>query len=110
MVGFLYEIDRVHLPPRTPVHLIPIRVAMVCEKTDLNIFQLQHKGNSSSFVMETALAAKVLHRKVPAEEYSYQKHLESFWAINSSAVNSLKNDSSFTKNVGPCSSDLVCKL
>lgn len=31
-VGFLYEIDHVHLPPRTPFHLSSIRVAMVIEK------------------------------------------------------------------------------
>lgn len=69
-----------------------------------------HPALDEKFVMETALAAKVLHRKVPAQEYSDQKHLESFWVINSSAVNSLKNDSSFTENKGPCLSDLECKF
>ncbi|KAL2527023.1 Protein DYAD [Abeliophyllum distichum] len=109
-VGFLYEIDHIHLPPGTPVHLSSIRVAMVCENTELNIAvrypskeslraffsystRETHPALDEKFVMGTVLAAKVLHRKVPAEEYSDQKHLENFWV-----------------NLGTCLSDLECKF
>ncbi|KAL2550150.1 Protein DYAD [Forsythia ovata] len=97
-VGFLYEIDHIHLPLGTPVHLSSIRVAMVCENTELNIAvrypskeslraffsystRETHPALDEKFVMGTVQAAKVLHRKVPAEEYSDQKHLESFWVV-----------------------------
>ncbi|KAM3340554.1 protein DYAD-like [Capsicum galapagoense] len=99
-MGSVYEIDHIYLPPRTPVQLKSIRVAMVSEKTPLNMAvrfpsmeSLQTYFSNSTremypaldekFVMGTALANKVLLREVPSQEFTEKKHLHSFWLLNS---------------------------
>ncbi|KAL3647515.1 hypothetical protein CASFOL_008483 [Castilleja foliolosa] len=107
--GFLYEIDPKHLPPRTPVQLRSIRVAMVCEKTEINVAvrfpskeslkaffiyskKETHPTLDEKFVMGIALANKVLVNLVTAQTFSEQKNLESFWLIDSSAAEYLYKD------------------
>ncbi|CAN4080732.1 unnamed protein product [Withania somnifera] len=102
-VGSVYEIDHVFLPPRTPVQLKSIRVAMVSEITALNVAvrfpsikslqtyfsnstQEMYPGFDEKFVMGTALANKVLLRQVPSQEFAEKKHLHSFWLLNSTLV------------------------
>ncbi|KAF7132109.1 hypothetical protein RHSIM_Rhsim09G0190200 [Rhododendron simsii] len=101
-VGSIYEIDHEKLPPRTPVQLRSIRVAMVSEKTESNVsvrfpsFQsLQSyfkKGIremypelDEKFVMGTKLAEKMLNRKVPSQEFSEKKHSQEFWVVISTS-------------------------
>nr|XP_016502171.1 PREDICTED: protein DYAD-like [Nicotiana tabacum] len=98
-MGSIYEIDHMYLPPRTPVQLKSIRVAMVSERTVLNVAvrypsmqSLQTYFSNSKremypafdekFVMGTALASKVLLRQVPSQEFAEKKHLHSFWLVN----------------------------
>nr|XP_016465105.1 PREDICTED: protein DYAD-like [Nicotiana tabacum] len=98
-MGSIYEIDHLYLPPRTPVQLKSIRVAMVSERTVLNVAvrypsmqSLQTYFSNSKremypafdekFVMGTALASKVLLRQVPSQEFAEKKHLHSFWLVN----------------------------
>ncbi|KAL3645178.1 hypothetical protein CASFOL_010358 [Castilleja foliolosa] len=107
--GFLYEIDPKHLPPRTPVQLRSIRVAMVCEKTEMNVavrfpskeslkaffiysIRETHPALDEKFVMGIALANKVLVNLVTAQTFSEQKNLESFWLIDSSTAEYLYKD------------------
>ncbi|XP_060206298.1 protein DYAD-like [Lycium barbarum] len=99
-IGSIYEIDHIYLPPRTPVQLKSIRVAMVSETSALNVAvrfpsmeSLQTYFSNSSremypaldekFVMGIALANKVLLRQVPSHEFTEKKHLHSFWLLNS---------------------------
>ncbi|KAH0761681.1 hypothetical protein KY290_017754 [Solanum tuberosum] len=99
-IGSIYEIDHIFLPPRTPVQLKSIRVAMVSETTALNVAvrfpsleSLQTYFSNSTremypafdekFLMGTALANKVLLRQVPSLEFAEKKHLHSFWLMNS---------------------------
>ncbi|XP_073119781.1 protein DYAD-like [Henckelia pumila] len=100
-VGALYEIDHIHLPPRTPVQLRSVRVAMVCEKTKLNVevrfpsmeslkafFSYSrretHPALDEKFVMGLALSEKVLSRLVSAEKFAEKRCAENFWLISSS--------------------------
>ncbi|KAK6155926.1 hypothetical protein DH2020_010174 [Rehmannia glutinosa] len=117
--GYLYEIDHIHLPPRTPVHLRSIRVAMVCEKTEMNVAvrypsmeslraffnyskRETHPALDEKFVMGIALAEKVLIRLVPAEIFSEQKSLETFWLIYS-----CKDNITVARKKGSCLSDAL---
>ncbi|KZV29687.1 protein DYAD [Dorcoceras hygrometricum] len=116
-VGALYEVDHIHLPPRTPVQLRSVRVAMVCEKTTLNVAvrfpsmeslraffsyskRETHPALDEKFVMGLALSEKVLSRLVSAEKFAERRCTESFWLIRSS-VGSLGD-----KNDGYCLSEL----
>ncbi|KAK4351170.1 hypothetical protein RND71_030483 [Anisodus tanguticus] len=99
-IGSIYEIDYIYLPPRTPVQLKYIRVAMVSEQTALNvavrfpsmeslqayfsnISREMYPAFDEKFVMGTALASKVLLRQVPSHEFAEKKNLHSFWLLNS---------------------------
>ncbi|MCD7468749.1 hypothetical protein HAX54_007187 [Datura stramonium] len=101
-MGSIYEIDHIYLPPRTPVQLKSIRVAMVSETTALNVAvrfpsmeSLQTYFSNSTremypaldekFVMGTALATKVLLRQIPSQEFAEKKHLHTFWLVNSTS-------------------------
>ncbi|KAG8390239.1 hypothetical protein BUALT_Bualt01G0063100 [Buddleja alternifolia] len=112
-VGYLYEIDHIHLPPRTPVQFKSIRVAMVCEKTELSVAvrfpsmeslraffsystRETHPALDEKFVMGSALAAKVLTRLVPTEVFSKQKNFENFWLIIPSTLDSFKDNANVT--------------
>ncbi|KAH6768863.1 hypothetical protein C2S51_014199 [Perilla frutescens var. frutescens] len=103
--GYLYEIDHSHLPPRTPAQLRCIRVAMVCEKTEVNVAvrfptmeslraffnyssRESHPALDEKFVMGSVLATKVLFRSVPAEIFSKHKSFLDFWLISSMAAGS----------------------
>ncbi|PIN07034.1 hypothetical protein CDL12_20403 [Handroanthus impetiginosus] len=119
--GYLYKIDHIHLPPRTPVQLRSIRVAM---KTEMNVAvrfpsmeslraffnysaRETHPALDEKFVMGTAMAAKVLTRLVPDEIFSEQKSSESFWLIRSSAAaDSCKETVTVTHKKGTCLSEL----
>ncbi|KAG6390629.1 hypothetical protein SASPL_148367 [Salvia splendens] len=93
--GYLYEIYHAQLPPRTPAHLRSIRV---CEKTEVNVavrypsmeslkaffnysLRESHPSLDEKFVMGSALAARVLVRRVPAEIFMEQKSWIDFWVI-----------------------------
>ncbi|CAA0834551.1 Protein DYAD [Striga hermonthica] len=97
--GYLYEIDHRFLPPRTPSQLKLIRVAMLCEKTELNVSvrfpskeslkqffdyrrKKTHPALDEKFVMGNSLADKVLTKIVPPAMYNQQKNLQSFWLID----------------------------
>ncbi|KAJ8552826.1 hypothetical protein K7X08_020219 [Anisodus acutangulus] len=99
-IGSIYEIDHIYLPPRTPVQLKSIRVAMVSEKTALNVAvrfpsmesletyfsnstREMYPALDEKFVMGTALASKVLLRQVPTHEFAEKKNLHTFWLLNS---------------------------
>ncbi|KAL7001737.1 hypothetical protein U1Q18_002885 [Sarracenia purpurea var. burkii] len=101
-LGSLYEIDHIQLPPRTPFPLRSARVVMVSEKTELNVSvrfpsiqSLQKYINNrigdmypeldERFVMGTKLAEKVLHRKVPSQEFAEKKNSEEFWLVISNS-------------------------
>ncbi|XP_073294263.1 protein DYAD-like [Primulina huaijiensis] len=116
-VGALYEIDHIHLPPRTPVQLRSVRVAMVCEKTKLNVAvrfpsmesltaffsytkRETHPALDEKFVMGLALSEKVLFRLVSAEKFAEKRCSENFWLISSS-VGSFRD-----KQEGYCLSEL----
>ncbi|KAH6754835.1 hypothetical protein C2S53_019968 [Perilla frutescens var. hirtella] len=103
--GYLYEVDHAHLPPRTPAQLRCIRVAMVCEKTEVNVavrfptmdslraffnYRLResHPALDEKFVMGSVLATKVLARSVPAEIFSEHKSSLGFWLISSMTAGS----------------------
>ncbi|CDP05355.1 unnamed protein product [Coffea canephora] len=120
-VGSVYEIDHLHLPPRTPVQLRSIRVAMVSEKTELNVavrfpsmeslktyfsnsIREMYPALDEKFVMGTALAAKVLLRQIPSQEFAENKHLEGFWLVNATAVNVSEEDNSYRN--GNCLTEL----
>ncbi|CAI9092016.1 OLC1v1027147C1 [Oldenlandia corymbosa var. corymbosa] len=113
-VGSVYEIDHLHLPPRTPIQLRTIRVAMVSEKTELNvavrypsmdslqtyfsnIIEEMYPALDEKFVMGTALAAKVLRRRVPSQQFAESKHLKSFWLVNAATVDASESDDSYKK-------------
>ncbi|KAL0317669.1 UNVERIFIED_CONTAM: protein AMEIOTIC 1 [Sesamum angustifolium] len=122
--GYLYEIDHVHLPPGTPVQLRSIRVAMVCEKKEMNVAvrfpsmeslraffnyskRETHPALDEKFVVEAAVAEKVLVRLIPAEVFSEQKSLEAFWLISSSAADSYNDNAAVTAyKKGTCLSEL----
>ncbi|XP_071937624.1 protein DYAD-like [Coffea arabica] len=120
-VGSVYEIDHLHLPPRTPVQLRSIRVAMVSEKTELNVamrfpsmeslktyfsnsIREMYPALDEKFVMGTVLAAKVLLRQIPSQEFAENKHLEGFWLVNAAAVNVSEEDNSYRN--GNCLTEL----
>ncbi|KAI8540256.1 hypothetical protein RHMOL_Rhmol09G0248800 [Rhododendron molle] len=101
-VGSIYEIDHEKLPPRTPIQLRSIRVAMVSEKTESNVsvrfpsfqsLQSYFKNGiremypelDEKFVMGTKLAEKMLNRKVPSQEFAEKKHSQEFWVVISTS-------------------------
>ncbi|KAL3521401.1 hypothetical protein ACH5RR_019550 [Cinchona calisaya] len=123
-VGSVYEIDHIHLPPRTPLQLRSIRVAMVSEKTELNVavrypsmeslktyfsnsIREMYPALDEKFVMGTALAAKVLIRQVPSQEFAEIKHLEGFWLVNAAtAGDDLSEEGNYCSRKGNCLTEL----
>ncbi|KAL0292994.1 UNVERIFIED_CONTAM: protein DYAD [Sesamum calycinum] len=107
-----------------PVQLRSIRVAMVCEKTEMNVAvrfpsmeslraffnyskRETHPALDEKFVVEAAVAEKVLVRLIPAEVFSEQKSLEAFWLISSSAADSYNDNAAVTAyKKGTCLSEL----
>ncbi|KAL3834656.1 hypothetical protein ACJIZ3_009392 [Penstemon smallii] len=121
-VGYVYEIDHIYLPPRTPAQLRSIRVAMVCEKTEMNVvvrypsmdslralfsYRTEYPDLDEKFVMGKALASKLLFRLVPPEILSEQKSLQGFWLISDS-LKYIGDLISEKHDLGGCFSELKC--
>ncbi|XP_077252060.1 protein AMEIOTIC 1-like [Tasmannia lanceolata] len=128
-VGHLYEIDHSELPPKSPIHFKTIRVAMVTEKTKLNVSvrfpsnlslrkyfsgepgretrrnvaRIMHPVLDEQFIMGVNLASKVLRRRVPSSEFAQHKHLECFWVVPPN-----ENPIKVEYPVGVCRSGLRC--
>lgn len=90
-------------------------VFKVSEKTELNVAvrypsmdSLKTYFNNSiremypaldeKFMMGTALAAKVLLRQVPSQQFAENKHLEGFWLVNAAAIDVYGTDNSYRKD------------
>ncbi|KAF5197468.1 Ameiotic-like protein [Thalictrum thalictroides] len=108
-VGFLYEIDHKLLPPKSPIQLKSIRVAMVTEKNELNItvrfpsmlaLRVYFSGGKSQaelanlpenknpdldeqYVMGAKLAKEILFRLISPAEFQEQGRFQSFWLVPS---------------------------
>lgn len=59
------------------------------------------------FVMGTVLAAKVLRREVPSNEFAEKKHLEGFWLVKAASVDVMEEDNGLEK--GTCLAELKGK-
>ena len=69
-----------------------------------NSIREMYPALDEKFVMGTVLAAKVLLRQIPSQEFAENKHLEGFWLVNAAAVNVSEEDNSYRN--GNCLTEL----
>lgn len=63
-----------------------------------NSIREMYPALDEKFMMGTALAAKVLLRQVPSQQFAENKHLEGFWLVNAAAIDVYGTDNSFRKD------------
>lgn len=63
-----------------------------------NSIREMYPALDEKFMMGTALAAKVLLRQVPSQQFAEIKHLEGFWLVNTAAIDVYGTDSSYRKD------------
>lgn len=63
-----------------------------------NSIREMYPALDEKFMMGTALAAKVLLRQVPSQQFAENKHLEGFWLVNAAAIDVYGTDNSYRKD------------
>ncbi|PKA64705.1 Protein DYAD [Apostasia shenzhenica] len=119
VAGSLYEIDHQELPPKSPIQLKALRVAMVRETTLLDVtvsfpsmfslrsfFSGQGTGCGfpeldEKFVMSSNHAGRILRRPIASTQLEAEKRLKSFWLL-SPASEEEDNATKPMKSIGSC--------